>query len=106
MTNKTLEEIRNDFINNINDETLREEYELFIKSPSVDSLSYMLIGEYTFIKTLIERIEEYTNAGLSTSDILLETMHWLQIRFQEVTDYYNDYITTVFKTFEEEGEEE
>lgn len=106
MTNKTLEEIRNDFIENTNDETLKEEYELFLKSPSVDSLSYMLIGEYTFIKTLTERIEEYTDAGLSTSDILLETMHWLQTRFQEITEYYNDYMMVVLKAFEEEGEKE
>ena len=106
MEQKTLEEIRTEFINNVNDEFLEKEYELFVKSPSVDSFSYMLIGEYTFMGTLIEYIEKLIDEKTSISEIPLEITNWIKDRFDIVTNCYNDYITLVLNMFNEKEVEE
>ena len=106
--NESLNEFRENYLNDLNDETLNKEMELINQNLTNDNLEYVLLTEMAMINSIFNMIKQYTEENNTTEETLLKTIQWLKDRFTILKDYYEDYVMAIanYLTREEETNDE
>ena len=104
--NESLNEFREKYLNDLNDETLNKEMELINQNLTNDNIEYVLLTEMAMINSIFNMIKQYTEENNTTEETLLKTIQWLKDRFTILKDYYEKYIIAIVKYLTDIQQEE